>query len=195
MKLRTVMSDVCTMKKGTQGRTRAFGGINLLCCGDLWQLDPPSGGFLGAIPVEFMRKAMKFDAKPDIAHGQAIFWHEGEGCIQGVTELTECVRTEDPWLLEVQQQMRSGQLSRDSWCFLHGKATTVPGSWVNGAPSCGNDRCLQNWQSVQKECEVCALERQSKHRVMNDPKDERHKRSPFYCSTGDLCEQRHQVRS
>ena len=141
MKLRHVMSDVGTTKKGAQGRTRAFGGINLLCCGDLWQLDPPGGGFLGSIPVEFMRKAMKYDAKPDIAHGQAIFWHEGEGSIQGVTELTECVRTEDPWLYEVQQQMRSGKLSQDSSCFLHGYKTTVPGSWVNGAPECGKNEC------------------------------------------------------
>ena len=86
-----------------------------------WQLDPPKGGFLGAIPVEFLRKSMKFDPKPDVAHGQSIFWHEGEGCVQGMTELTECVRTDDPWLLEVQNEIRSGRLSRDSWCFLHGQ--------------------------------------------------------------------------
>ena len=41
-----------------------------MCCGDLWQRDPPSGGFIGTIPVEFMRKAMKIDAKPDIAHAK-----------------------------------------------------------------------------------------------------------------------------
>ena len=73
MKLRTVMSDVCTLKKGHRGETRAFGGINVLFVGDFWQLDPPKGGFLGAIPVEFLRKSMKFDPKPDVAHGQSIF--------------------------------------------------------------------------------------------------------------------------
>ncbi len=62
-------------------------------------------------------------------HGQAIFWHEGEGTIQGVTELDECIRTEDPWLYEVQEEMRAGALSEDSWNFLHGRQTSVPGSY------------------------------------------------------------------
>ncbi len=40
--------------------------------------------------------------------------------MQGMTELTECVRTEDPWLYDVQEEMRAGDLSIDAWNFLHG---------------------------------------------------------------------------
>jgi hypothetical protein len=83
--------------------------------------------------VEFIRRGRKYNPKPDIAHGQAIFWHYGEGSVQGITELTECVRTEeDPWLLQVQDEMRRGDLTLNSWQFLHGYDTEVPGSWVNG---------------------------------------------------------------
>ena len=55
MKLRTVMSDVGTMKKGAGGVVRAFGGINVVFVSDFWQLDPPSGGSLGSIPGEYLR--------------------------------------------------------------------------------------------------------------------------------------------
>ena len=54
---------------------------------------------MAALPVEYLLKARQFAAKPDVAHGQAILWGDGEGSVQGVTELTECVRTEDAWLL------------------------------------------------------------------------------------------------
>ncbi len=86
----------------------------MLFVGDFWQLDPPSGGSLSSIPCEFIRKGRKFDPKPDVAHGQWILWGSGEGTVQGMTELTECVRTEDPWLLQVQDEMRAGDLSKDS---------------------------------------------------------------------------------
>ena len=111
MKLRTVMSDVGTMKRGAQGLTRAFGGINVVFVGDFWQLEPPSGGFLGSILCEYMRGGRKFDAKPDIAHGQSILWGSGDGSVQGMTELSECVRTQDAWLQQVQEEMRAGNLS------------------------------------------------------------------------------------
>jgi len=39
--------------------------------------------------------------------------------VQGVTELTECVRTEYDWLLEVQEEMRAGSLSENNCHFLH----------------------------------------------------------------------------
>jgi DNA replication protein DnaC len=133
MKLRAIMSDVGSMKRGRQGQIRAFGGINIVFVGDFWQLEPPRGGFIADIPVEFIRRGRKYNPKPDIAHGQAIFWHYGKGSVQGITELTECVRTEeDPWLLQVQNEMRRGDLTLNSWQFLHGFDTEVPGSWVNG---------------------------------------------------------------
>ena len=137
MKLRQMVRAKHTLRGDAQGLARAFGGINILFSGDFWQLDPPSGGFLAEIPVQYMQRAKKFDPKPDVAHGQAIFWHRGQGAVQGVTELTECVRAQDPWLLEVQNEMRAGQLSEDICDFLHGRETTVLGNWVGGACGCG----------------------------------------------------------
>ena len=45
-----------------------------------------------------------------------------------MTELTECVRTDDDWLLQVQNEVRHGALTEDSYNFLHGQPTQVPGS-------------------------------------------------------------------
>ena len=179
MKLRTVMSDVATMKRDRKGISRAFGGINVVFVGDFWQLDPPSGGFLGSIPGEYLRRGRKFDPKPDIAHGQAILWGSGEGSVQGMTELTECIRTSDAWLLQVQEEMRAGALTEDAWNFLHGLHTTVPGSCVRGELTCGSDLCWKTWRSQQKECSACQAERKSRHRVMNDPGDRRHCEGAF----------------
>ena len=50
MKLRAIISDVNRLKKTSSGEVLPFGGLNVVCFGDVWQLDPPKGGFLGAIP-------------------------------------------------------------------------------------------------------------------------------------------------
>ena len=179
MKLRNMVSNLERLKTDSKGVSRAFGGINIVFAGDFWQIDPPGGGFLGAIPVEFIRRARQYDPKPDVAHGQSIFWHSGEGCVQGMTELTECVRTEDEWLYAVQQEMRHGRLSLDSWKFLHGHSdTSVPGSWVNGRCTCGH-ACEETWKLRRQECDTCQLERKSKHLVMNDATDKRHLQEKF----------------
>ena len=88
----------------------------MLLVGDFWQLDPPAGGFLASIPVEYMLRARQFAAKPDVAHGQAILWGQGPDSVQGLTELTEYIRTEDAWLVEVQEEFREGSLSENT-CF------------------------------------------------------------------------------
>ena len=178
-KIREVVSDVGTLRRGTKGPVRAFGGINVLLVGDFWQLDPPKGGSLSDIPVEFLRSARHYAPKADIAHGQAILWGQGDGSVQGITELTECVRTQDPWLLEVQTEMRGGNLSEDAWNFLHGRPTKVPGSWVNGKVTCGNRDCLHAWQQRKEECSACQQERKDRHRVMNAPEDQRHREVHF----------------
>ena len=63
--------------------------------------------------------------------------------MQGVTELVRCERTADAWLTEVQQQLRYGQLSNDNHAFLHGRPTSVPGSWVSLAASPAATRFVQ----------------------------------------------------
>ncbi len=92
---------------------RPFGGLNVIFCGDIWQLDPPSGTAIASIPADVVRGARQFAPAPDVKHGQELFWGKGvghEGCVQGVTELTECMRCEDVWLRSVQEGMQAWKL-------------------------------------------------------------------------------------
>jgi hypothetical protein len=179
-KLRDIVPKCHTMKTNAAGLDRPFGGINVLLVGDFWQLDPPGGGFLGDIPVDFIHRARKYSPKPDVAHGQSILWGQGPGSVQGVTELTECIRTEDDWLLEVQEEMRAGNLSENNWHFLHGRPTTVPGSWTRGSCKCRNRTCAQLVgcpDILTLECNVCREDRRSRHRVLNTEHDERYRQT------------------
>ena len=75
--------------------------------------------------------------------------------------------------------MRGGDLSEDSWNFLHGRQTTVPGSFVSGDVSCSKKECFYTWKVRKEECAICQEERKSKHRVMNAPDDRRHRQKQF----------------
>jgi hypothetical protein len=46
VKLRSTVRQVGTQKLGGDMVDRPFGGLNVLCCGDFWQLDPPMEDFL-----------------------------------------------------------------------------------------------------------------------------------------------------
>ena len=161
-----------TLKAQASGIDCAFGGINVLFAGDFWQLEPPQGGPLGAIPVDYMRRARQFAAAATVSHGQNIFWGKDAGCVQGLTELTECVRTDDEWLQQVQNEIRAGALTETSNQFLHGKPTRVPGSWVNGRCACGRLKCEalalkaagaaaagKAAMYIAQECAACKIER------------------------------------
>ena len=63
--------------------------------------------------------------------------------VQGVTELTVPYRCEDASWISVLNQIRVLQLSDGDYAFLHGTETTVPGSWLNGTPACGNNTCAE----------------------------------------------------
>ena len=74
--------------------------------GDMWQLEPPDGGFLGDIPTEYIQHARGFVARPTIAHGQSPLWSGNRTGLQGVTELEDCERCADAWLRSVQEELR-----------------------------------------------------------------------------------------
>ena len=97
--------------------------------GDMWQLEPPDGGFLGDIPTEYIQHARKFVALPTIAHGQSLLWSGDTTGMQGVTELVECERCSDVWLRDVQEELRRGDLSLNNNRFLHGEASAWTGCW------------------------------------------------------------------
>ena len=144
------------------------------------------------MPVEFLRRARQYAVAPTVAHGQSIFWSRGPGCVQGLTELTECVRTDDEWLFQVQSEIRAGALTDESHRFLHGRPTRVPGSWVNGRCDCGEVRCeaLQKVAAkthsteaaaevLQDECATCRAERAERCRVLQGPGEERDLKQKF----------------
>ena len=95
MKLRALVRSVSRYKRNEQQQIRSFGGLNLIFSGDVWQLPPPEGGFLGDMPTEYIRNARQYTPAPNIAHGQSLLWSGPETGVQGVTELYECERTQD----------------------------------------------------------------------------------------------------
>ena len=141
VKLRSVVREIGTAKRGRDGIDRPFGGLNVIFCGDFWQLAPPDGGFLASIPTEYIQDARKYRATPTVAHGQSLLWSGVATGIAGVTEFNECERCDDVWMREVQEEMRHGRLSEDNYSFLHGFPTAVPGSWEVGDVKCGREAC------------------------------------------------------
>ena len=57
VKMRNAVREIGTKKLDATLTERPFGGLNVLCCGDFWQLDPPGGGFLAGIPTDFAQVA------------------------------------------------------------------------------------------------------------------------------------------
>ena len=110
VRLRRVIRVIGTAKKTLGGNDRPFGGLNVICFGDFWQLDPPDGGFLASIPVEYIQDAKKYRPTPTVAHGRSLLWSGPDTGIDGITEFHDCERCADVWLREVPEEMRHGQL-------------------------------------------------------------------------------------
>ena len=161
---------------------KPFGGLNVIFSGDLWQLPPPRGTFLGQIPWHLLTNTPS-KKWPLSARGQQLMWASAaDGGLQGVTELVQCERTQDKWLQELQAELRIGRLSQANHAFLHGQPTPVPGSWLASlsAPACGEIICRQLYANhaspttiMENECIVCVQERKSKRLVATGPTDPR----------------------
>ena len=173
------MRDLSIAKYGNDGRARPFGGLNVILAGDLYQLPPPKGTFLGDIPWDLVagRKATK---QATALHGQTLLWGGPDAGMQGVTELRRCERTADAWLTEVQTELRHGQLSDNNHAFLHGAPTTVPGSWTAGRVTCKSQQCaslgtgqVPAHEIQQQECGVCAQDRATRALVVHAKPDAR----------------------
>ena len=156
-----------------QANARPFGGLNVILAGDMWQLPPPRGTFLGDVPWEWLTNSKNKKVAHTI-HGQELVWGTGPNGLHGLTELVECERTRDVWLQGLQNEVRDGKLSESNHAFLHGRQTPVPGSWNGHRLECGDSRCqalLTAKASPQRiseqECSICREERTSKARVVD----------------------------
>ena len=173
---REIMRDLSLAKFRDDGAVEAFGGLNVILAGDLYQLPPPKGTFLGDVPWDWLTGQRRTKQSTGL-HGQTLLWGGPAVGMQGVTELVRCERTADTWLTEVQEQLRYGALSQDNRAFLHGHGTSVPGSWTKGAPACCRSLCgalvgKSPEEIRQRECVTCREERASRHLVAcaNDPR-------------------------
>ena len=181
---RQLVLDISATKYGKRTPTcvAPFGGLNVILSGDLWQLPPPRGTFLGQIPWHLVT-GVPSKKLPLSLQGQQIVWASSrQGGLHGVTELIRCERTQDVWLQELQAELRVGHLSADNHAFLHGRPTSVPGSWCTKTqqPTCEENTCYRLYKNgstaaaiLKYECAICHSERESKRLVAVAPDDPR----------------------
>ena len=182
LRCREVVRDVSAYKYGRNGlETSCFGGLNVCFSGDLWQLPPPRGAFIGEVPWEMITKASNKKLALTI-RGQELVWGVGGHGIHGVTELVQCERTRDEWLQELQDQLRHGMLSDENHALLHGRMTQTPGSACKGKVMCQQAECQRlmhkhkqicAMEVSKKECSMCKEERQSKALVLQGESDKK----------------------
>ncbi len=187
-----------------RGRRRAFGGINLVLAGDLWQLPPVRSHSIFSNPY-----------LPDYSGEEQMifkmFWRPTEAnSIQKTFLLTQSMRTQDKWLRSVLNADRYGNESWEMYCFQHGLPTRNPGTWLpeTNAPWCGNTRCAtlatdvwplqmrrgatarrlerrENWlRRLEEECEECKTERKRRCCILAATGDQatKHLEEPFTCA-------------
>ena len=104
-----------TCKKRLDRSTRAFGGVNLVACADLWQLHPVSGTFIASdftvVPPGRASKAL------------SLFWEDGHDSIHSFWQLTELMRCDDSWYNDFLAKCRSGSLPLEQYCYFHNLPT------------------------------------------------------------------------
>ena len=164
-------------KRHSDGSTRLFGGVNVIMCGDFWQLHPVSGTFLCSNPVEVpagrAREALN------------IFWDQGPDTIRNFWPLREVMRCRDPWYKDFLDLCRKGELSEEMYNLFHGLPTLtaagekcdcnkdvvkhdpVLGQYKNSWKDVFLNGCANMAEHIQNsECHACRCARSDRCRVL-----------------------------
>ena len=146
--LETTFRDAAAASRYTTRRDkskRVFGCYNILNFGDLYQLPPiPSTAAVFTPPTETKTVSAKTILN--------MFWSDDANSINSFVELTIQKRIADDWYAGVMNECRMGQLSEDSYNFLHGFPNEHCGSWLqDGTTTCKNPGCqrlAQRWKEM-----------------------------------------------
>ena len=165
-----------TWKQNHKGQDRAFGGVNMVITGDMWQFPPVKATAIYQNPFA---NGYSFQ----VAALQKFFWSRQPEGIPCLFELTVEQRCTDPWLSYVLKQARHGTMAHEVWCYLHGFPTLHPGTWDfdKAEVTCGAATCQQlvdtwacsdsSWpERVAEECKVCQTERTRRCVIGRDQK-------------------------
>ena len=175
--------------KDSDGKTRTFGGLNIILSGDFWQLPPVRA--LSFFSNPYLKREDYGAAEQTIMW---MFWKKDREPISNTFVLKKPMRTKaDPWMQEVMQAQRDGNESWEMYCFIHGLPTAHTGSWLpsTNMPTCQDTTCIDlnqrvwpflvkhtsswmKWRNSWKlrrglECSICAEER--RRRCWVDPID------------------------
>ena len=180
--LRTAASRRNCYRQRADGTCRAFAGVNTILLGDFWQLPPVGGANVASDPTTVPLSNAK--AALDV------FWDDGANTIRNFWELTEPMRCIDPWYGQVLTECRNGNLTTESYCYLHGLPTLLSPRLrcacnedvIYDDPVVGPYRL--SWKeefvtrgmnmhdflsSADAECAECRKERHRRHITITDP--------------------------
>jgi hypothetical protein len=123
--LENVVTRVIRKRSGFKmrldGSERVFGGVNVVMCGDWWQLRPVGGTALFSVPEECCSDTGR--------RALSLFRGAGVNALRGLWELSFPMRCPDPWYNRMMGLFRSGCLPLDAYNFFHGYPTSTPASW------------------------------------------------------------------
>jgi hypothetical protein len=171
------------------GDERCWGGVNIIICGDWWQLQAVMQKSICRNP--FLKDCISLEARI-----RDMFWQFGAETIPSrrdlLFELVQQVRSKDKWLNCVLASNRIGEESWEMYCFTHGLPTEHVGSWLPNEEDlpCGSADCAKlqttlwrqlwlngaSWLTRQRmECEACQKERLRRCRALATAAPQRQK--------------------